>query len=60
MIDFNKYRIFDLFEPETLSFKSNIEYDQTLKISLFTNTKFLLDPNHFAQKFSKEIKFNTG
>jgi hypothetical protein len=59
LLDFNNYKVFNLFEPELYSLKSDVTYDMTVKINLYIDIRFLLDPLKFSNRFINEIRFSS-
>jgi alpha-tubulin suppressor-like RCC1 family protein len=59
LLDVNNYKVFNLFEPELYSLKSDIAYDMTVKINLYIDIRYLLDPLKFSNKYVNEIRFST-
>ena len=57
LLDFTDYKVFDLFEISK-SIKSDLSYDQSSKVTIYIDIRFLLDPVEFCKKYSSEVKFS--
>lgn len=53
---FSKLQIFDIFEQSGAIKSKYTSFDQNYKIMLYLNTKFMIEPRPFIEKFAKELK----
>jgi hypothetical protein len=55
---FSELEIFDIFEQSGAIKSAYSNYDPNFKVMFYINTKFMIEPEAFLEKYSKELKFN--
>jgi len=56
-LNFSNYRIFDLLFDKLGTLKSGILLDNTLKINLYIDNRYMIEPSRFYKRFKNELKF---